>query len=164
MSKKNFWIVTESYLKSRLTAEEFSRFIEKFNLGKIDEAMLFPLVNAEDMEAENAIINRNLKTLREQNNLTQTDLANVLSISQKDYWRFEQDGYKVNPYILRALAAFYNVSADWILGLTAIQKPLYNSDKISSINDYSLSSLKYRKLEKDQKEQELIALYIPEDK
>ena len=73
------------------------------------------------------IVNCNVKKLREQNDLTQSDLANTLCISQREYWRYEQDGYKISPNTLRILAAFYNVSLDWIFGLISDPEPIYDN-------------------------------------
>ena len=66
-----------------------------------------------------------LRDLREDEDLLQNDIADVLNISQTVYSRYER-GYQTIPVIhLLKLAEFYKTSTDYILGKTNIKKP-YN--------------------------------------
>lgn len=59
-----------------------------------------------------------LKDLREDNDLTQKQIAELLFTTQQQYSLYEK-GYREIPITaLIALAKFYNVSVDYILGLT----------------------------------------------
>ena len=60
-----------------------------------------------------------LRELREDHDLKQKDVAKVLNISQQQYARYEK-GINVMPvtYLIK-LCQFYNISADYILGLTS---------------------------------------------
>ena len=59
-----------------------------------------------------------LKDLREDRDLTQKEVAKLLFTTQQQYSLYEK-GYRDIPTIaLTTLAEFYNVSADYILGLT----------------------------------------------
>lgn len=62
-----------------------------------------------------------LRDLREDHDLKQEDVARVLGIKQTQYSRYERgiQMMGIDKYI--ALAKFYNISLDFILGL--IQKP-----------------------------------------
>ncbi len=67
-----------------------------------------------------------LKELRTEHGLTQSDLASVLNISSREYWRFEQPNYCTRYANLLCLSLFYNVSLDYIFGLTNEKKKVYN--------------------------------------
>lgn len=59
-----------------------------------------------------------LRDLREDNDLTQQQIADILGTDQTIYSRYEQ-GYKNIPLeFLLALADFYNVSSNYIFGRT----------------------------------------------
>ena len=58
-----------------------------------------------------------LRNLREDNNLTQGQCAKIAFISKKSYERYE-NGLRVLPSdILIIFCKYYNVSADYVLGL-----------------------------------------------
>ena len=56
-----------------------------------------------------------IRALREDRDLKQSAVAALLHISQATYSRYES--------VLIALAAFYGVSTDYLLGLTARPEP-----------------------------------------
>ena len=57
-----------------------------------------------------------LRGLREDNDLTQTQLADVLGTSQTMYARYERGANEMPIHHLVSLCKFYNVSADYFLG------------------------------------------------
>lgn len=64
-----------------------------------------------------------LKDLREDKDLLQKDIAEMLGISQTVYSRYER-GFQTIPVIhLLKLADFYNTSTDYILGRTNNPNP-----------------------------------------
>ena len=64
-----------------------------------------------------------LRDLREDRDLNQKDIAEVLGISQTVYSRYER-GFQTIPVVhLMALADFYHTSTDYILGRTNISNP-----------------------------------------
>ena len=64
-----------------------------------------------------------LKEIREDKDLLQKDIANVLNISQVQYSRYET-GLRLMPVDkLAKLAQFYNVSIDYLLYLTDQRRP-----------------------------------------
>lgn len=64
-----------------------------------------------------------LRDLREDRDLTQQVLANYLGCNQTTYSRYETGETSVPIDILKKLAIFYNVSIDYITGLTNERKP-----------------------------------------
>ncbi len=58
-----------------------------------------------------------LKELREENNLTQSQIAEYLNIKQNTYSQYENEKRQLPIDVLIKLAKFYKVSADYILGL-----------------------------------------------
>lgn len=63
------------------------------------------------------------KDLRIDNDLTQNQIAKMLNISQRKYSYIETGISDISPDILIDLAKIYNVSIDYILGITNIAKP-----------------------------------------
>ncbi len=63
------------------------------------------------------IWNIRIRDLREDKDLTQTDLAKVLNIQQKTYSQYELDQRKIPIDIIVNIARFYKVSTDYILGV-----------------------------------------------
>ena len=66
---------------------------------------------------------RRLKELREDRDLTQTQIAKILNMSQTGYSKYETGENDVPTKILIELAKYYNVSVDYILGITNETKP-----------------------------------------
>lgn len=67
-----------------------------------------------------------LKNLREDKDLTQSDIAKLLFITQQQYSLYE-NGYREIPVTaLSLLADFYNTSVDYILGRTDDPKFIKN--------------------------------------
>ena len=63
-----------------------------------------------------------LKELREDNDLTQKQLAAYLHIQQNTYSQYENSQRQLPIETLVALAKLYNTSTDYLLGLTDIKK------------------------------------------
>lgn len=59
-----------------------------------------------------------LRGLREDNDLTQLQVADVLKTSQTMYARYERGANELPIRHLITLCKFYNVSADYVLGTT----------------------------------------------
>lgn len=73
------------------------------------------------------MIYQKIKDLREDNDLTQQDIASALNISQRAYSHYENGTRNLPIEILIQLSRFYNVSTDYILGLSS-QKLIPSSD------------------------------------
>ena len=59
-----------------------------------------------------------MRNLREDKDLSQTDVAELLNTSQTVYSRYERNERSLPIEMLYELCKFYKVSADYILGLT----------------------------------------------
>jgi transcriptional regulator with XRE-family HTH domain len=58
----------------------------------------------------------NLKKLRKEKNLLQKDIAAVLHISERQYRTYEADNTDLSISKIIALADFFNVSIDFLVG------------------------------------------------
>lgn len=65
---------------------------------------------------------KRIRDLREDNDKTQTEIAEHLGISQTMYARYERGANELPIRHLIKLADFYGVSTDYILGRTDNQK------------------------------------------
>lgn len=59
-----------------------------------------------------------IRDLREDKDMTQTQMAEILNCSQRVYSNYEKGEQDIPTDILIALAKFHNTSTDYILGLT----------------------------------------------
>lgn len=64
------------------------------------------------------MIYRRIRDLREDRDLTQKDLAKALNCSQQVYSNYELGQRDIPTDILIKLSIFYNVSTDYILGIS----------------------------------------------
>ena len=64
------------------------------------------------------IMNNRIKDLREDHDLTQKELAKTLNCSQQVYSNYELGQRDIPTDILIKLSNFYNVSIDYILGIS----------------------------------------------
>jgi len=66
---------------------------------------------------------KRIRHLREDKDLTQQDIAAILSISQTTYSRYESGSLDIPSISLIKLANFHKTSIDYIIGLTNENKP-----------------------------------------
>lgn len=64
-----------------------------------------------------------LRDLREDADLTQTQMAQELGCYQQTYSAYELGQRLIPPEVLIALARFHNTSVDYLLGLTNVRNP-----------------------------------------
>lgn len=91
-----------------------------------------------------------LKLLRLEADLTQTELAKQIKISQPSYSDWEKGVSKPSAENINKLAKFFNVSIDYLLGNT--------DDKYSDEKDLSEFEILYRKTSNNltEKQQEIL--------
>ncbi len=65
---------------------------------------------------------RRIRDLREDRDLSQTQLAQILGMSQTGYSKYETGENDIPTQILIQLARFYNTSVDYLLGETNTSK------------------------------------------
>lgn len=61
---------------------------------------------------------KRIRDLREDNNLTQTQIAEYLGTSQTMYARYERGANEIPVRHIIKLCKLYNVSSDYILGIS----------------------------------------------
>ena len=66
---------------------------------------------------------KRIRDLREDKDLSQRELASILSMSQTGYSKYETGENDIPTIILKKLASFHGTSTDYILGLTDEVKP-----------------------------------------
>lgn len=79
----------------------------------IKQTFCFILINGDDMDYRKRMFD-----LRTDNDLRQEDLANVLNITGQAYGMYENGKRCLPIEHLITLCKFYNVSADYLLGLS----------------------------------------------
>ncbi|WZL79204.1 helix-turn-helix transcriptional regulator [Eubacteriales bacterium mix99] len=64
-----------------------------------------------------------IRNLREDEDMSQTEIAKLLNVSQATYSRYESGTLDIPSQILIKLAIFHNTSIDYLLGLTDEIRP-----------------------------------------
>ena len=72
-----------------------------------------------------------IRDLREDRDLSQAEIAKVIKTTQQQYSKIETGKADISGEKLKLLAEYYNVSADYILGLCKEPRQLRVADKKS---------------------------------
>ena len=64
-----------------------------------------------------------IRDIREDNNLTQKRISEILNCTQQTYSRYETGEITIDIFNLIKLAKYYKTSTDYLLGLTDEIKP-----------------------------------------
>ena len=64
-----------------------------------------------------------IRDLREDNDLSQKDIAKYLNVKQNTYSRYETNDVNIPIETLEKLADYYNTSVDYLLGRTDEKQP-----------------------------------------
>ena len=67
-----------------------------------------------------------IRNLREDSDLTQAEVGKEINVPQRTYAYYESGQRMIPPQVLIALAQFYHVSVDYLLGLTDQKTPYSN--------------------------------------
>lgn len=96
-----------------------------------------------------------IKIFREKRGLIQAILATELGITQQTLSKYEKDVNIIKIDVLKRLAEYFNVTTDYLLGLSDVKRDLTGQLKISETLDeyYDLIEV-YKKL--DRYDQELV--------
>ncbi len=65
---------------------------------------------------------KNIRDLREDNDITQAEVAKVLGIAQNTYSQYETGKIQFTAEMLVTLADFYHTNVDYLLGRTTKKK------------------------------------------
>ena len=63
-------------------------------------------------------IYQRIKDIREDRDKSQTEIAEILGMKQQQYARYEIGAQEIPVHHLVALAKYYNVSVDYLVGLS----------------------------------------------
>lgn len=96
-----------------------------------------------------------IKKLREKRGLIQAILAAELGITQQMLSKYERDTSTIKVDVLKELAKYFNVTTDYLLGLSDVKRDLTGQIKMNETIDeyYDLIEV-YKKL--DEYDQELV--------
>lgn len=73
-----------------------------------------------------------IRDLREDADLTQQQVGAAINVPQRTYAYYESGGRMLPPQVLCALADFYNVSVDYLLGRTDKKRSIGNIETETS--------------------------------
>ena len=79
------------------------------------------------------INNLRLEDLREEKNLKQIDIANLLKVSKSTYSQWEHSKIPIPTKRIIELADFYQVNIDYILNISKVRKSIKGKTKIDLI-------------------------------
>ena len=68
-----------------------------------------------------------LKEIRENKDLTKTEVAKILNMSQTGYSKYKVETNDIPTEVLKKLARFYNTSIDYLLYMTDNRNPYEKS-------------------------------------
>lgn len=80
---------------------------------------------------------KRIKDLREDNDKHQKEIASFLQITQQQYSLYERGTRTIPVEFLIRLAQYYNVTTDYILGLTDEKQPTYKAKNITNIKTHN---------------------------
>lgn len=94
-----------------------------------------------------------LKELRESRRLTQAGMGNKVGVSQQNISKYEKDACNIPVDMLIQFADFFNVTTDYLLGVSEVKRNYENQVVVSKSMDeyYDLIEM-YRNLEERDKE------------
>lgn len=72
---------------------------------------------------------KRIRNLREDKDLTQKEIGEILNMSQTGYNKYEIGRNDIPTKVLIELAKFYNTSIDYILGITDEVKPYPRNER-----------------------------------
>ena len=98
-----------SYNISRRTCEYYKKYYNKIIFSQLQEAhMRYVTI---------------IRNLREDADKTQQEIADFLGTSQTMYARYERGANEMPIHHLIKLAQYYNVSLDYLCGLSTVKRP-----------------------------------------
>lgn len=96
-----------------------------------------------------------IKTLREKRGIIQEILAAELGITQQMLSKYEKDVTVIKVDILKRLAEYFNVTTDYLLGVSDVKRDLTGQIKLNETLDEYYDMIEvYKKL--NQYDQELV--------
>lgn len=79
------------------------------------------------------MIMQRMRNLREDSDLTQKQMASILSVTQKTYSNYENGTRGISIESLITIASYFGTSVDYLLELTDVKKPYSRAKKYSDM-------------------------------
>lgn len=88
---------------------------------------------------------KNLRLLRTERGLSQASLAELMGTTQQAIYNYEKDNNEPSIYVLKQLAGIFDVSIDYLLGLTEIRTINPTIHPVTLTDDEELHLSRWRK-------------------
>lgn len=95
---------------------------------------------------------KNLKLLRNEKNVSQQQLADILGISQQSVNKYENKDTEPDIETLIKIANYFNTSVDFLIGNTEIRRKIEKTSSNELNKNEENFIKKYRLLDKDEKQ------------
>lgn len=93
------------------------------------------------------LIKNRIRELRKKNNLSQEAFASILGTTQQSISRIESGNYDIPTDLLIKMTGFFNVTSDYILGISDIKRDLKGQNRMNhEMDKYYDIVLRYQKL------------------
>lgn len=76
-----------------------------------------------------------LKELRKNRHLTQEELGEIISVTQQNISKYENNEYEIPVDIMVKVSKFFNVSIEYLLGLTEIKRDIAGQVLVNKVID-----------------------------
>lgn len=107
----------------------------------------------------------NLKKIRQDNQITQEELAKKINTSRSNIANYENDKNMPSIEILNKLSEIFNCSTDYLLGKTDVRNPRQKIDDVLNEAMIGMSKKDYENLTDTQKKQiRDFAIFVKEQK
>ena len=94
-----------------------------------------------------------IKEIRLSRHMTQRELGEIVGVAQQNFSRYEQDIAVIPIDILIKLSEFFNVTTDYLLGISDIKRNIEGQMRVNrTVDDYYEFLEVYKTLEEDDKE------------
>ncbi len=99
------------------------------------------------------------KELRKSRRLTQVELGKIIGVTQQNYSRYEKDITIIPIDILIKISKYYNVTTDYLLGISEVKRGLEQQILVNKALDEYYDFVEVYKTLKDE-EKELIWMIV----
>lgn len=90
-----------------------------------------------------------LKQLRKENNLTQEELAQKISKTRSTIAGYETERKEPDYETLVLLAKYFNVSLDYLMGVSDVRNPYINDKDLDEVDKFLLELKKEKRKKRD---------------
>ena len=88
-----------------------------------------------------------IRYVRNRENMTQTEFGNLVGLSHVQVSKYENGTLEPNLTVITSIAKTFNVSCDFLLGLTDIEEPMHQSTANTDYVEFISSSGTHSRVE-----------------